>query len=282
MLRSPHLRGAEAFSEGHAPHGRDGEQRRGQFAFQAFKQRSADPGGHAGRCALHRPADGILLCPCAPDLGQECFLSVGIQHRKAVFFHLREVFLPHVYGIKPLVRFGVSDAQEMRSDPDPALFQHLQRDPAGHAQRRCQPPGEGAPAPDIVRIPVFHARRPVRVGGPRRFAKRRVIRAAGVSVPDHRAHRCPAGHPVHKAAHELRLVFFPPGGRVVSLSRSPAGHKRPQPGRIHPEPGGQSVNHRADRRRVALPEYADCNLLSPKNHACILPPSALNSSKNPG
>ena len=150
----------------------------------------------------------------------------------------------------------------MRADKDAPLFQHLQADGPGKAERGSQPAGK-VPAPaHVLKAAVAQVCGKIRVAGPGNIPQFFVVFGAGIAGPDEHGQRRAAGFAVCQAGEDDGLIRLPARRGIGRTAGSPARQKGPHFFHIHGKAGGQTVDDGANRLAVGLPKDRDGNILS--------------------
>ena len=150
----------------------------------------------------------------------------------------------------------------MRADKDAPLFQHLQADGPGKAERRRQPAGKVPAAAHILKAAIAQVCSKIRVAGPGNIPQFFVVFGAGIAVPDEHGQRRAAGFALCQAGEDDGLIRLPARRGIGRAAGGSARQEGPHFLHIHGKTGGQAVDDSANRLAMGLPKDRDGNIFS--------------------
>ena len=183
--------GGKARAEFHALDRRNGKYRARNAVFQPPEHRIADPCREPLYHALDHAADGVLLRLCLCDLRLHGSRRLVRDGRERLFVDRRVK--------RRIVRYR-ADRHDPRPHPDALSCQYLQAEPAGNAQRRCQPAGKMSAARTVLRAAELDLRGIVRVAGAGDIHQIFIVAGARIRVADDGCERRAAGPAVLQPA----------------------------------------------------------------------------------
>ena len=251
---------AEARAELHALHGGNAEQQVGQLAFHAVEEGLARARRQAGDRRFQHAAHAVALTGGGPDGLLHLFAGGLAQHRQAGAGVQRSQLCVQLLFLqsKGLV-LHARDARRVGGHPDALCQQDALAQRTRRAQRRGNAAGKMPAAPEVLKAAVFHMGGVVRMARAAQAQGLCVITRAGVGVFDHHGNGGAGGAAIVHAAQKTHLVRLDAAGGKAALFRPPLFHLGGDEFLIHRNARGQTVQHRADGRAVALAEDGQRN-----------------------